>query len=160
LLWQLPRGGYSVPFQIVRLGRHVIVPHQDDSPRSSLELCFCSQSLRFSFRTWLITSTKQFGFTQGGPLKRTSIVAAVIVLCTPSVWAAEKSITLDVPGMSCPTCPVTLKKSLLKENGVSGVTVQYEKKQLVVRYDDAKTTPTAITKATGAVGFPSQVAGR
>jgi len=93
-------------------------------------------------------------------VKRISILAIVSMLSIPSAWAAEKSVTINVPGMTCPTCPVTLKKSLLKEQGVSGVTVRYEKKQLVVSYDDAKTTPTAITKATAAVGFPSEIAGQ
>jgi mercuric ion binding protein len=91
-------------------------------------------------------------------MKPISILAVVSMLAVPSAWAAEKSVTIKVPGMTCPTCPVTLKKSLMKEQGVFGVTVRYEKKQLVVSYDDAKTTPTAITRATAAVGFPSQIA--
>ncbi|MEO6983690.1 MAG: cation transporter [Edaphobacter sp.] len=73
-------------------------------------------------------------------------------------WAAPRSITLDVPGMTCPTCPITVKKALLKDQGVTAVTVHYEKKELVVVFDDAKTTPAAIMKSTAAVGFPSQLA--
>ena len=92
-------------------------------------------------------------------MKRISILAVVSMHAVPSVWAAQKSVTINVPGMTCPTCPVTLKKSLLKEQGVSGVTVRYEKKQLVVSYDDAETTPTAMTRAIAAVGFPSEIAG-
>jgi mercuric ion binding protein len=91
-------------------------------------------------------------------VKRVSILAVMSMLAVSSAWAAEKSIILNVPGMTCPTCPVTLKKSLLREQGVSGVSVRYEKKQLVISYDDAKTTPAAITKATAAIGFPSQIA--
>jgi mercuric ion binding protein len=60
--------------------------------------------------------------------------------------------------MTCPTCPVTLKKALMKEQGVASVTVRYEKKELIVSFDDAKTTPDAIMKSTAAVGFPSQIA--
>jgi len=69
--------------------------------------------------------------------------------------AAPKSVTLDVPGMTCPTCPITIKKALLKEPGIKTVAVRYEKKQLEVTFDDAKTGPTAIMKATASVGFPS-----
>jgi mercuric ion binding protein len=36
--------------------------------------------------------------------------------------------------------------------------VRYEKKELIVSFDDAKTTPDAIMKSTAAVGFPSQIA--
>jgi mercuric ion binding protein len=59
--------------------------------------------------------------------------------------------------MTCPTCPVTIKKALLKENGVENVAVRYEKKELIVSFDDAKTTTSAIMKATAGVGFPAQV---
>jgi copper chaperone CopZ len=31
-------------------------------------------------------------------------------------------VTLAVPGMTCPTCPVTMKKALMKEQGVASVT--------------------------------------
>ena len=53
---------------------------------------------------------------------------------------------------------VTIKKALMKEQGVASVTVRYEKKELIVSFDDAKTTPDAIMKSTAAVGFPSQIA--
>lgn len=74
------------------------------------------------------------------------------------MWTAPKKLTLDVPGMTCPTCPVTIKKALLKQPGVTAVTVRYEKKQLDVAFDDAQTNPTAIMKSTASVGFPSQPA--
>ncbi len=92
-------------------------------------------------------------------MKRILTLATLLVISSPiSAWAEQKSVTLSVPGMTCPTCPVTLKRALLKEQGVSGVSVHYEKKELVVAYDDVKTTPAAIRKATAAVGFPSKVA--
>jgi len=86
------------------------------------------------------------------------IAASLLLLLTASAWAAPKTLTLDVPGMTCPTCPVTIKKALLKQPGVTAVTVRYEKKQLDVTFDDAKTNPTAIMKSTASVGFPSQPA--
>jgi mercuric ion binding protein len=82
----------------------------------------------------------------------------VMAMATSIAWAAPRSVTLDIPGMTCPTCPVTIKKALMKEQGVTGVAVHYEKKELVVAFDDAKTTPAAIMKSTAAVGFPSQIA--
>lgn len=86
------------------------------------------------------------------------IAASLLLLVTSPVWAAPKKLTLDVPGMTCPTCPVTIKKALLKQPGVTAVTVRYEKKQLDVAFDDAQTNPTAIMKSTASVGFPSQPA--
>jgi mercuric ion binding protein len=46
----------------------------------------------------------------------------------------------------------------MKEQGVASVTASYEKKELIVFFDDAKTTPDALIKSTAAVGLPSQIA--
>jgi periplasmic mercuric ion binding protein len=86
-----------------------------------------------------------------------AIVSVLFALSSP-LWAATKSVTLAVPGMTCPTCPITIKKALMKEQGVASVTVHNEKKELIVSFDDAKTTPDAIMKSTAVVGFPSQIA--
>jgi mercuric ion binding protein len=40
-------------------------------------------------------------------------------------------VTLAVPGMTCPTCPVTIKKALMKEQGVASVTVLMRRKNLL-----------------------------
>lgn len=85
-------------------------------------------------------------------------IATVLFALSSPVWAAPKFVILAVPAMTCPTCPVTIKKALMKEPGIASVTVRYEKKELIVSFDDAKTTPDAIMKSTAAVGFPSQIA--
>jgi len=85
-------------------------------------------------------------------------IASLLLLATSPAWAAPKSVTLDVPGMTCPTCPVTIKKALLKQPGVTAVTVRYEKKQLEVAFEDTKTNPAIIMRSTASVGFPSQPA--
>ena len=91
-------------------------------------------------------------------MKLHGIAASLLVTVGSAAWAAPKSVTLDVPGMTCPTCPITIKKALLKQPGVTAVTVRYEKKQLDVAFDDAKTNPTAIMQSTASVGFSSQPA--
>jgi mercuric ion binding protein len=85
-------------------------------------------------------------------------IASILFALSSPLWAAPKSVTLAVPAMTCPTCPVTIKKALMKEQGVASVTIRYKKKELIVSFDDAKTTPDAIMKSTAAVGFPSQIA--
>ena len=44
-------------------------------------------------------------------------IATVLFVLSSPLWAAPKSVTLAVPGMTCPTCPVTIKKALMKEQG-------------------------------------------
>ncbi len=86
---------------------------------------------------------------------RFALLVSIAVLSAP-VWAATKTVTLNVPGMTCPACPITIKKALNKVQGVSKVDVNYEKKQAVVTFDDAKTELKALVKATTDAGFPSQ----
>lgn len=83
-------------------------------------------------------------------------LALSLALLTASAWAASKTVTLKVPGMTCPACPITVKKALNKVDGVSKVEVRYEQKQAVVTFDDKKTDTKALIKATTDAGFPSE----
>ncbi len=78
------------------------------------------------------------------------------LVLTVSAWASPQVVTLNVPGMTCPVCPITVKKALEKVQGVSKVDVRFEKKQVLVTFDDAKTNTDALVKATTNAGFPSQ----
>ena len=82
-------------------------------------------------------------------------ILAAFVLAAPA-WASPRTVTLNVPGMTCPVCPITVKKALEKVSGVSKIAVQYEKKQVLVTFDDTKTSTDALVKATTNAGFPSQ----
>jgi mercuric ion binding protein len=69
--------------------------------------------------------------------------------------AAPKAVTLAIPSMDCPVCPITVKKALSKVSGVSQVEVSFEKRQAVVLFDDAKTNLGALTESTRNAGYPS-----
>lgn len=71
--------------------------------------------------------------------------------------AAPQTVTLDVPGMTCAACPITVKKAISKVDGVSKVEVSYEKRQAVVTFDDAKASVQQLTQATENAGYPSTV---
>jgi len=83
--------------------------------------------------------------------------AAVLPLLTTSAWANSKTVTLSVPGMTCPVCPITVKKALTRVDGVTKTEVNFDKLQAVVTYDDAKANVEALTKATANAGYPSTV---
>lgn len=71
------------------------------------------------------------------------------------VWAAERTVTLAVPGMTCGVCPITVHKALTAIPGVQKVSVDEAKKDAVVTFDDAKTNVKALIKATTDAGYPS-----
>ena len=87
------------------------------------------------------------------------LTAAALLMLTNVVLAAPKIVTLDVPGMTCSACPLTVKKALMKVPGVANAEVSYEAKQAVVTYDDAKTSADALMQATRDAGYPSTVKG-
>jgi periplasmic mercuric ion binding protein len=71
-------------------------------------------------------------------------VVAALVLTAPA-WASPKTVTLNVSGMTCEACPITVKKALQKVPGVSKIDVLYEKKQVVVTFwMIQKRTPTRL----------------
>lgn len=92
-------------------------------------------------------------------MKKTILLLSVLIFSAVAsiAFAAPKTVTLAVPGMTCALCPVTIKVALKKVSGVSEVDVSYEKKQAIVTFDDAKTTVDALIKATGDAGYPSTV---
>src|SRR6267378_4514304 len=88
---------------------------------------------------------------------KTALAAAVVALMfVAPVWASPQIVTLNVSGMTCAACPITVKKALEKVPGVSKVEVRFEKKQVLVTFDDAKTNTNALVKATTNAGYPSQ----
>jgi periplasmic mercuric ion binding protein len=90
--------------------------------------------------------------------RKNSMAAVVVMIAlTAPAWATPKTVTLNVPGMTCPACPITVKKALEKVSGVSKINVEYEKKRVVVTFDDTKTSVDALVKATTNAGFPSQM---
>lgn len=93
---------------------------------------------------------------------RTILLALLLTTSalSPSLWAAQRTVTLEVPGMNCPLCPITIKKALQKVEGVGKVAVSYEKKEAAVTFDDAKTSVEALIRATDDAGYPSTVKAR
>jgi periplasmic mercuric ion binding protein len=86
-----------------------------------------------------------------------AVVSLLTILCT-SAWAASKTVTLSVPGMTCAACPITIKKALTEVDGVTEAEVSFDKKEAVVTFDDTKTDVSTLIEATTDAGYPSRVA--
>ena len=91
---------------------------------------------------------------------KTLLLPVIFILAisqSPIAEAAIRTTILNVSGMTCVTCPLTIKTALKKVPGVSKVAVSYKTKQAVVTFDNAKTSVKTLRKATADVGFPSTV---
>ena len=85
----------------------------------------------------------------------------ICMLVAPvSAVAVTRTVTLNVPGMTCPVCPITVRQALRKVPGVEKVAVRYTKREAIVTYDDARTNVAALTKATADAGYPSKPEGK
>lgn len=84
-------------------------------------------------------------------------VLFLALLFVGGAWAATKTVLLSVPGMTCPVCPITVRKALVKVPGVESVKVDFPRKEARVVYNDSKTNVRALEKATAQAGYPSSV---
>ena len=82
-------------------------------------------------------------------------LAALLALIATPALAAQQTVTLAVPGMSCAACPITVKKALTRVDGVARADVDYDKRQAVVTFDDTKIDVAKLTRATADAGYPS-----
>lgn len=87
--------------------------------------------------------------------------AAVATLISVSALFAHAgnpdSVTLDVKGMDCAACPITIKAVLKKQPGVSDAKVDFKKAMAEVTFDPAKVTPQRLAEVVTQAGFPSSV---
>ncbi len=87
-------------------------------------------------------------------------ITLVLCLAAGPVIAAPQTVTLTIPTMDCPVCPITIKKALTQVTGVSQALVSYERREATVTFDNARTTVEALTRATAQAGYPSTLSGR
>ena len=78
-----------------------------------------------------------------------------LALIALPVQAEPRAVRLDVQKMYCATCPITVRLALRKVAGVIDAKVTLEPPVAEVTYDDAKTGPEQLTRATANAGFPS-----
>lgn len=90
-------------------------------------------------------------------MKRYFAMLMMTLAVNQPVWAASRTVVLAIPGMTCAACPITLKIALNRVAGVTAAAVNFEQRQAVVTFDDAKTNIEALIRATGDAGYPSTV---
>lgn len=82
----------------------------------------------------------------------------VALLLVGSAFAGTpETITLNVQNMTCPVCPITVKRALEQVPGVSEVKIDFEHKTATVHLDMDKANAALLTKATTDAGFPSTI---
>lgn len=89
-------------------------------------------------------------------LRVLNAAAALLLLHSIDISAAERTVTLAVDKMTCVTCPYIVKQALTRVAGVKRAEVSFEDNRALVTFDDTKASVAALMKATADAGFPSQ----
>lgn len=83
------------------------------------------------------------------------IIFAMLVISSSGVFSsawAEKA-CFEVQGMTCATCPLTVKATVKKLKGIREVKASLEEKNTVVDFDSQKINATEIKKAIDGTGY-------
>lgn len=68
-----------------------------------------------------------------------------------------KTVSLNVPGMTCASCPFIVKKTLKAVDGVIGAEASFETMSATVTFDESKTNINTLLDALKNLGYPSNV---
>ena len=68
-----------------------------------------------------------------------------------------KRVVLDVPGMNCSLCPISVKKALERVPGVLDAKADLTTKSAEATYDPDRASPEALAKAVTNAGYPASI---
>lgn len=89
-------------------------------------------------------------------MKKALVISFLLTTAFSGSVLAE-SVTLEVQGMTCSVCPITVTKALEKLNGVAEVDIDYKSKLAEIDYDPDLVSVHELIAATTNAGFPSSI---
>lgn len=90
-------------------------------------------------------------------LSALALAAMLSVMLSAPAFASTRYVTLAVPGMTCPSCPATLRVVLDRLPGVHVVGADPVHRTLKVDVSDSRVTDRDLIEATNNAGYPSSV---
>ena len=89
--------------------------------------------------------------------KLAAVAALVVTSIAPAYAGSPETVVLDVQNMTCSLCPITVRKSLQRVDGVMDAKVDLGKKTATVKFDPDKANVATLVQATTNACFPSTV---
>jgi len=74
------------------------------------------------------------------------LLILLVLFYSQGVFAEQKTVSLELIGMYCSMCPVTIRTALDMSDGVESVKVSRDPDKAVVIYDDEATSPDELIK--------------
>jgi len=73
--------------------------------------------------------------------------------------AQEQIVTMNVSGMTCGTCPISIRHRALQMKGVHAATADINTASATVTFEDSEQSPQAIAQAITKLGYPATITG-
>lgn len=86
------------------------------------------------------------------------LAAGAIAVSAAARAGSPQTVILNVQGMDCAACPITVRQVLKKVDGVSDASVDFKRHAATVTFDPEKTRPAQLAKVVTDIGFPASVA--
>jgi len=90
-------------------------------------------------------------------MRTLAAIAALVITSDAAFAGSPETVVLDVQNMTCPVCPITVRKSLQKVGGVVDARVDLDNHTATVKFDPEKADIAALVKATTNAGYPATV---
>jgi len=74
--------------------------------------------------------------------------------------AQEQTVTMHVAGMTCGTCPISVRHRALQMKGVHAAAVDIGTALATITYEDNEQSPQAIAQAITELGYPATITGK
>lgn len=87
------------------------------------------------------------------------VLAMFLLSGVASAFAAGRTVTLVVDGMDCPACPITVRKSLERIDGVKVARVDLRTGTMELLVADGAVTDARLLQATADAGYPAEIRG-
>jgi mercuric ion binding protein len=92
----------------------------------------------------------------GGAILSAGVPASASAVRTPA--AQVRAAKFAIANMTCPTCPITVKKAMQGVAGVRSVSIDLDAKTATVVFDATMANVAAIAAASTDAGFPAKLA--
>jgi periplasmic mercuric ion binding protein len=90
-------------------------------------------------------------------MRRAFSVSAMLMMAFAAHGGEPQRVVLDVPGMNCSLCPISVKKALERVPGVMAAKADLASKTAEATIDPERVRPEALSKAVSDAGYPATI---
>ncbi|WP_038247055.1 cation transporter [Ghiorsea bivora] len=87
-------------------------------------------------------------------------LCSLVAISAQNGLAQEQTVTIHVSGMTCGTCPISVRHRALQMKGVHEASVDINTSLASVTYEDSEQSPQAIAQAITDLGYPATIKGK